>query len=95
MSKLNENLKDKDTVLPFFITWLFSVLFFILLISTATESDSYSDFETIVLFGSMGIGSIAYLTALLLAVRQKLNHYFWALGVGFVLFFYVFFQMAN
>jgi len=92
---MNKNLGNKDTVLPFFLAWLLSVLFFILLISTTNESNNYTDFETIVLFGSMGIGSVAYLIALILAVRQKLNYYLWSLGVGFVLFFYVLFQMAN
>lgn len=92
---MNKNLGNKDTVLPFFLAWLFSVLFFILLISTTTESSSYSDFETIILFGSMAIGSASYLIALVLAVRQKLNYYVWSLGVGFILFFYVLFQMAN
>lgn len=92
---MNKNLGNKDTVLPFFLAWLFSVLFFLLLISTTAESGNYTDFETIVLFGSMGIGSVAYIIALILAVRQKLNYYVWSLGVGFVLFFYVLFQMAN
>jgi hypothetical protein len=92
---MNKNLGNKDTVLPFFLAWLLSVLFFILLISTTNESNNYTDFETIVLFGSMGFGSVAYLIALILAVRQKLNYYVWSLGVGFVLFFYVLFQMAN
>lgn len=91
----HKDINNKDTVLPFFLLWLFSVVFFILLISTTSESGSYSDFETIVLFGSMGIGSAVYLIALILAVRQKLNYYVWSLGVGFVLFFYVLFQMAN
>lgn len=42
----------------------------------------------------MGIGTIAYLTALVLAVKQKINYYIWALLVGFIVFFYVLFQMA-
>lgn len=97
MNKMKESeaINTKDVVLPFFLTWLFSVPFFILLVSTTDKSGTYSDFETIILFGSMGIGSIAYVIALILAVRQKLNYYVWSLGVGFILFFYVLFQMAD
>lgn len=94
-NSVNQNINKRDAVIPFFIAWILSIVFFILLISTASQSGNYSDFETIVLFGSMGIGSVSYLIALILAVRQKLNYYVWSLGVGFILFFYVLFQMAN
>lgn len=84
---------NKDIVLPFFLAWLTSIFIFILL--AATTTNTLTDFETIMLLASIAIGSISYTIAFIRAYKKKLNHYIWSLVVGFILFFYVLYKMAN